>query len=90
MFDLWLRDIRAGEELTINYAGPILTWVPVDIRRGILRNSLVSNATACDAKMRRNVAGENPRVETIDGRCFHGVQRNWIRKLFDLNTGELT
>ena len=47
-------DIRYWEELTINYAGLILQLgCPLIFDEAFLGNSLVSNATACDAKMRR-------------------------------------
>ncbi len=91
-----LRDIRAGEELTINYAGPILTWVPVDIRRGILRKQFgfECHCLRCEDEAKVSLTAKISTVAKppTDPRWFYMPCSNetGFEKLFDLNTGELS
>ncbi len=90
-----LRDIRAGDELTINYSGPILTWVPVDIRRSILRTQFgfECHCLRCEDEAKVSLTAK---ISTIakpptDPRWFYMPcsTETEFEKLFDLNTGEL-
>jgi len=91
-----LRDIRAGEELTINYSGPILTWVPVDIRRSILRKQFgfECHCLRCEDEAKVSLTAKISTVAKppTDPRWFYMPCSNetGFEKLFDFNTGELS
>ena len=91
-----LRDISPNEELTINYSGPILTWLPVDIRRNVLKRQFgfECHCLRCEdeAKILLTSKISTMAKPPTDPRWFYMPcsTETGFEKLFDFKSGELS